>query len=480
MTFDHAPVVVWDQRARLWSGGTYATGGSPWGLIRLKPQMQEFAQQLVAAGSRGLRPTNELQMRAARALVHRGLAHPQVAHRAHQWDLTVVVPAHDRVGELDDCLRSLHGLNVVVVDDCSEDADAVASVVTDQQARLVVRSMNGGPAAARNSGIHETTSEFIAFVDSDCTVPSFWLDSLMPLFDDPTVGAVAPRIRPHIEDDALTTKFETAASALDMGEHAEVVRIGGQLAYLPAAVLIVRRSAIPKGGFDEALRLGEDVDFIWRMVEDGWQVRYEPKVVANHELRGDFLALLARRFEYGTSAVDLEARHTGALTPARVSGWNLIAVAGIAMKQPGIVISALGTATHVLQDKLRSEHAPVALTPFFVAKTMHADALAVGHVLRREYWPLGWALLVASPKAKGVSGRVAKLAAASMVLPLLHEWRMKKPELDPVRFVGMRLLADAAYGSGVLTQSVKKRSFRALKPQVRFPLLAKHSSLRKK
>lgn len=470
MTVDHAPVVVWDQRARLWSNATFATGGSPWGLIRLKPAMQEFARSLVAAGSQGLRPSSESDMRAARALVHRGLAHPRVEHRQHSWDVAVVVPAHDRVVELDDCLRALHGAQVFVIDDCSDDAQAVGRVVGEQGAQLVVRHSNGGPAAARNTGIQSSSSEFIAFVDSDCTVPSTWLDSLMPLFDDPTVGAVAPRIRPRIEDERLTDKFEAAASALDMGDHAEVVRIGGQLAYLPAAVLIVRRSAIPVGGFDEALRLGEDVDFIWRMVEDGWQVRYEPKVIVEHALRGDFLELLKRRFDYGTSAVELDIRHPGALTPARVSGWNLIAAAGVAMVQPGITLSALGTATHVLQDKLHREHAPVVLTPFFVAKTLQADARAVGHVLRREYWPLGWAMLAAAPRAKGVSGRAAKLAAAAMVLPLLHEWRATKPQIDPVRFITMRLLADAAYGSGVLAQSVRHRTPRALTPQVRFPV----------
>ena len=64
MTVENAPVVVWDQRARLWSSGSYATGGSPWGLIRLKPAMQGFAKELVAAGTAGLSPTSESEMRA--------------------------------------------------------------------------------------------------------------------------------------------------------------------------------------------------------------------------------------------------------------------------------------------------------------------------------------------------------------------------------------------------------------------------------
>ena len=82
-------------------------------------------------------------------------------------------------------------------------------------------------------------------------------------------------------------------------------------------------------------------------------------------------------------------------------------------------------------------------------------------------------MLAAAPRAKGVTGRAAKLAAAAMVLPLLREWHMTKPQIDPVRFVGMRLLADAAYGSGVLVQSARRRTLRVLSPQVRFPLPSK-------
>lgn len=474
-----APVVVWDSRARLWSGAAFATGGSPWGLIRLKPALQDFAQRLVQAGRSGLQPVGERDLRAARALVHRGLAHPQTLQRSHQWDVEVVVPAHDRVPELVACLQSLADVPALVIDDNSVDAQAISRTTKECGARLFVRSKNGGPAAARNEGIARTTTEFIAFVDSDCTLAPGWLDSLMPVFDDSHVGAVAPRIRPRAVDQSVTTRFEFAASALDMGATAEVVRPGGQLSYLPAAVLLVRRSAIPLGGFDESMRLGEDVDFIWRMVESGWQVRYEPSVVIEHELRGDFIELLKRRYDYGTSVVDLDERHEGALVPARISGWNLVAFAGVALKQPGITLSALGTATQVLRETLQREGAPGVLVPFFVGKTLRADSRAIGSVLRREYWPIGWVVLALSPTAKGSVGRLTRLAGAAMVLPLLDDWRKEKPELDPARYVGLRLLADAAYGAGVIKASVQRRSWRTLLPEVRFPIPRKKDRVKK-
>ena len=50
-----------------------------------------------------------------------------------------------------------------------------------------------------------------------------------------------------------------------------------RVAYVPTAALLVRRAALGDG-FDESLRNGEDVDLVWRLIEAGWRVRYEPAV----------------------------------------------------------------------------------------------------------------------------------------------------------------------------------------------------------
>ena len=44
------------------------------------------------------------------------------------------------------------------------------------------------------------------------------------------------------------------------------MRPGSPVAYVPTAALVVRRSALEAlDGFDEALAVGEDVDFVWRL-----------------------------------------------------------------------------------------------------------------------------------------------------------------------------------------------------------------------
>ncbi|HEU4674893.1 MAG TPA: glycosyltransferase, partial [Motilibacteraceae bacterium] len=373
--------VVWDVRAGLHParGGCFATGGSPWRLVRLSPAAEPFVRRLRAAGAAGAVPDGRVEQAVAALLVDRGLAHP-LPQRApvDVGQVTVVVPAHDRVPLLERCLAALSrcGVPVLVVDDASVDVDAVAAVAARHGARLLRQAVNRGPAAARNRGLAESSTPFVAFVDSDVEVPPDWLAALLPLFEDPRVAAVAPRVRPRAVQHSvrpravqhsvrpravqhsvrprtdrhsvrpragdgqgsLLARHEEARSALDMGRRRELVRPGAALGFLPSAALVVRREALGGPGevaFDEALRLGEDVDLVWRLAAAGWHVRYEPSIEVRHAARTDAREWLVRRYEYGTSAADLDRRHPGLLAPARVSGWNVAATALLVARRPG-------------------------------------------------------------------------------------------------------------------------------------------------
>ena len=124
----------------------------------------------------------------------------------------------------------------------------------------------------------------MAFLDADTLPPPDWIERLAGHFDDPRVAAVAPRIR----------AANRRRSPLDMGPHRTVP-------YVPSAALIVRTPV----RFDETLRYGEDVDLIWRLLDQGHRVVYDPSVVVLHHETD----VLERRFRYGTSAAPLAARH---------------------------------------------------------------------------------------------------------------------------------------------------------------------------
>jgi glycosyltransferase involved in cell wall biosynthesis len=55
-----------------------------------------------------------------------------------------------------------------VVDDASANSQSIREVCNRHGAQLVVNKTNLGPGGARNRGLAEVNTEFVAFIDSDC------------------------------------------------------------------------------------------------------------------------------------------------------------------------------------------------------------------------------------------------------------------------------------------------------------------------
>jgi mycofactocin system glycosyltransferase len=455
--------VALDTRVRFWSDGSLMVGGAPWRVSRVGSRARPFLDALRRSSEGGVVATTELELQVARGLLDRGLAHP-LPTGCGPLAVTVVVPAYDRTSALATCLHALNGHDVLVVDDHSRDGTGVAQVAHAHGARVHRHDDNRGPAAARNSGLTLAASELVAFVDSDCSVPPRWLSKLVPHFADPKVAMVAPRVMPDVRGNRLLGRHEAARSALDMGRRPEQVRPGAQLGFVPAAALVVRRSALAGVGFDESLRLGEDVDLAWRLVDAGWQVRYDPSVVVLHEVRYTLRAWITRRFEYGTSAADLSERHPARLAPARLSAWNLAALSLLVSGRPrGAALVAAG-ATALLARRLRGDKGTLALAATIVAKGIVADSAATGHALRREWWPLGAACLLFAFRSPA-----ARAGTTCMLAPVAWEWLWRRPDVDIVRYAALRLAEDAAYGSGVIASAIRARTVAPLRPQIRLP-----------
>jgi mycofactocin glycosyltransferase len=120
----------------------------------------------------------------------------------------------------------------------------------------------------------------------------------------------------------------------------------------------------------------------------------------------------------------------------------------------------------LLGRRLQPVGGGLSLAAVVVGKGVIADAVAIGHALRREWWPLGWVAVCRSG-----SSRLARSVAAAMLAPLAMEWLRGQREVDPGPYVLLRLLEDAAYGTGVIASAVRQRRLRALLPVIRRPSL---------
>lgn len=447
--------------------GKVTLGGSPWEVTTLPRGVRPFAQKLFAADRCGITAGTEAEQEAAVYLLDRGIADPMPMIDRKVDDVEIVVPVYRHTESLERCLTSLvaEGLPVTVVDDASPRADAarIKKIAAAHGVRLIVQKQNGGPGAARTTGFNHTDAPFVAFIDADAIASPDWISRLRPLFDDPLIGAVAPRVRPDVQGTSAIELYEETRSELDMGPDPSRVVYAVSVGWLPTASVIVRRSAVTDPPFEPGMRVGEDVDLFWRMEEAGWTVRYVPDVVNRHEVRTSLKEFSVRRAMYGGSAAYLEQRHPRRLIPANPSLSGIAALAALSFRRPWI---AAGIATYELARQRRIIKPQV---PFFVAtemtvRSLWSDAFWVGHLLRRDWWPVGLLVFLATPKS-----RLARGLAAAMLWEPVRDHLIRPTRLDPMNSLALRAVDDASYGTGVIRNAIRKRVLNVVMPRVRIP-----------
>lgn len=426
-------------------------GGSPWRLLHLpgasRTTLERWREGGVVRAGEGP---------FARTLVQQGLVR---TYRDTPWDLNdldVVIPVRDASAALGPLLDALAGLHVTVVDDGSLDPDALRAIVEARDATLHRHDHSRGPGAARNTGLRATTRPLVAFIDADVDLDDGvdLVRRLGALFHDPLVGAVAPRIRGR-GGPSRRDGFEARFSPLDRGGRSGLVRPHAPVNFVPSALLLVRRASVGEG-FDESLLVGEDVDLVWRLHDQGWLVRYEASVVATHRARPTWSAWWAQRVRYGASSAELSTRHGGRLAPVRVDPVTAGALVGLLVGRPALTRRVLRVAERHFARRLPpSTEGPERVAREIVSKGVARASGPLARALVRTYGPL-LVLGLLHP-------RLRRRLLVVLALGVGWRWRRERFRLADLP---LALADDLAYASGLAVGSWRTKTWRALVPEL--------------
>ena len=281
---------------------------------------------------------------------------------------TVVVPTRDRPDQLRACLAALDAqagadLEVVVVDDASRDAGAVAAVVASSPRARLVRGEGRGPAAARNLGAASAAAPVVCFTDDDCRPEPGWLAALLARFDTggsevSEVDAVAGPTLTGVAGNPWSTASQVVTNHLMA---ASLEPSTGRLGFAPTSNLACRAEVARTLPFDERypLAAGEDREWCARLREQGGQLVFEPAGRVWHHQDLTATSFWRQQQRYGRGAYRFHARRpAGArLQPMRFyvdllrAGWRHGPRVGAL-----VVAAQVATATGLVAEALADRH----------------------------------------------------------------------------------------------------------------------------
>jgi glycosyltransferase involved in cell wall biosynthesis len=169
---------------------------------------------------------------------------------------TVIIPTYGRSVLLAEAVasvlaQSFTDFECIVVDDASPEP---ARLPDDARLRLIVRERNGGPPAARNTGIAAATGEYVAFLDDD----DVWCPERL------AVAAVAHTRAPVAICWQSTLGISSPSPSRSLDGDVRDTVLDGMIPHLGATS--IERGVTPD--FDERYEASDDIDWWWRVAQD--------------------------------------------------------------------------------------------------------------------------------------------------------------------------------------------------------------------
>jgi GT2 family glycosyltransferase len=202
-------------------------------------------------------------------------------------DVSVVIPVDDLSNsDLGNCLRSLR----------EQDYDGGYEVIVVE---------GGNIPQARNEGLRRAGGRYLAFVDSDCTVPRDWLRKMVTSLRTTGVAGVggagvSPK-NSSLFSEAVDLAYQSYIGSLGSPSLCKTDKV------VPAKALstsnsIYRHEVVRRvGGFDERYLLNEDTDLSVRVRAFGYPLYFTPDFVVYHKRDESFRSFSFKFYSWGRS-----------------------------------------------------------------------------------------------------------------------------------------------------------------------------------
>jgi O-antigen biosynthesis protein len=259
--------------------------------------------------------------------------------------------------------QTVRPAEMLVVDNAPSDATTEILVRDRYPEVRYVREECPGLNFARNRALIETTRDVVAFIDDDAVAEPGWTAAIREVFvESPWIAVCTGKVEPYSLETEGQRLFE-ANGGFSRGDRRIRLpgdrgkKLNGLFAPLIAWSISIgtgcnlavrRQTVLEEGGFDEALDQapvlpgGGDLDILWRMLDAGYEVLYEPSARMYHEHRREMAAVADQIVEHNHGLIAMLVK--AAFTARRLSRISILMFLTWRLIKPGVRLTrrALG------------------------------------------------------------------------------------------------------------------------------------------
>jgi GT2 family glycosyltransferase len=249
--------------------------------------------------------------------------------------ISIVIPTHNRCGELLNCLSALERQDfpaedfevLVVADGCTD-----ATVETIGRARFpfqlkLISQNQSGASAARNRGAEQAKSDLLLFVDDDVIASTGLVAAHVRCHSD---GSAKVVVGPYLPEEPPATEYEKRQM---FGFWHNLFQEMGAAGHRPSYkdvvsgnLSIASETFQRVGGFDEGFKnCGmEDYELGVRLLSSDVELLYAPTAFAKHLYTTDLRRSLIRKWHEGAATLTLVNRHPATFASTRLASNDLL------------------------------------------------------------------------------------------------------------------------------------------------------------
>ena len=230
---------------------------------------------------------------------------------------SVIIPVYNRPREVDELLHSLtqqtyKNFETLIIEDGSEDrCDDIVEKYQDQLDIRYYYKENSGQGFSRNFGFERAKGDYFIVFDSDCLIPSHYFETVENYLKTHQLDAFGGPDREHESFSPIQKAISyTMTSPLTTGGIRGNKKHAGTFHPRSFNMGISREVYEQTGGY-RITRMGEDIEFSIRIINNGFKTGLIPDAYVYHKRRTSWKKFFNQLHFFGRARININRFHPG-------------------------------------------------------------------------------------------------------------------------------------------------------------------------